>query len=77
MGVYPSTTIRELRTAVSVKKKEISSYFLLLLKFEYSENFPPSNQYFFVNGRLAHENSTINELDVRPDSLFVLFVIQQ
>jgi hypothetical protein len=60
-------------------KQEIHSSILFLfeLKFEYTEKFSPANQYFFVNGHLAHENFTMKELDVHPDLLFVLFVIDQ
>ncbi len=82
MNVYPSTTIAELRAAVSVKNKEttfintkVLLYFFFLFKFQYSKDYSPSNQYFFVNGHLAHEKSTMKELDVEQDILFVLFVI--
>ncbi|CAF1168459.1 unnamed protein product [Rotaria sordida] len=42
----------------------------------YSNYNLPSNQYFFVNGHLAHENSTIQDLNVQQNSLFILFIIQ-
>jgi len=43
--------------------------------FELSHQYQPSNQYFFVNGRLAHDDFTMNELNVGQNSLFVLFVL--
>ena len=49
----------------------------VLLKCEYSKKFPSSSQYVFVNGHLAYENSTMADLNVRHNSLFVLFIIQQ
>ncbi|CAF4607069.1 unnamed protein product [Rotaria sp. Silwood1] len=43
--------------------------------FESAYQYPPSNQYFFVNGYLAHDNLTMKDLNVGPNSLFVLFVL--
>jgi hypothetical protein len=36
--------------------------------------FPAVHQYFFVNGHLAYAESTMDELRVEEDSLFVLFL---
>jgi hypothetical protein len=79
MNVYPSTTVSELRAAVCIKNELFSSMhkIFVLLKYEYSEIFPASSQYVFVNGHLAYENSTMADLNVRDNSLFVLFIIQQ
>ncbi|CAF2175256.1 unnamed protein product [Rotaria magnacalcarata] len=43
--------------------------------FEFAYQYPPSNQYFFVNGCLAHDDSTMKDLNVGPNSLFILFVL--
>ncbi|CAF4411778.1 unnamed protein product, partial [Rotaria sp. Silwood2] len=43
--------------------------------FEFAYQYPPTNQYFFVNGCLAHDDSTMKSLNVGPNSLFVLFVL--
>ncbi|CAF2346027.1 unnamed protein product [Rotaria sp. Silwood2] len=43
---------------------------------EYCNFNLPANQYFFVNGHLAHENCTMEELNIQPRSLFILFIIQ-
>ncbi|CAF0984945.1 unnamed protein product [Rotaria sordida] len=45
--------------------------------FEYTLKFPLANQYFFVNGHLAHAESTMNDLKVKNGSLFVLFLIKK
>ncbi|CAF4429844.1 unnamed protein product [Rotaria socialis] len=44
--------------------------------FELLYHYSPSNQYFFVNGLLADDNSTMKELQVGPKSLFVLFLLE-
>ncbi|CAF0780995.1 unnamed protein product [Adineta steineri] len=49
----------------------------LCLIFEHCHNFSPLNQYFFVNGHLAHHDSTMKDLNIRSNSLFILFIIQQ
>ncbi|CAF1940287.1 unnamed protein product [Rotaria magnacalcarata] len=54
----------------STKVRELRAVFELL--YHYS----PSNQYFFVNGLLADDNSTMKELQVGPKSLFVLFLLE-
>ncbi|CAF1305406.1 unnamed protein product [Rotaria magnacalcarata] len=43
--------------------------------FEFAYQYPPSNQYLFVNGCLAHDDSTMKDLNVGPNSLFILFVL--
>ncbi|CAF1061200.1 unnamed protein product [Adineta steineri] len=43
--------------------------------FELAYNYCPTNQYFFVNGQLVNDNSTMTELTVGPNSLFVLFLL--
>ncbi|CAF4692572.1 unnamed protein product, partial [Rotaria sp. Silwood2] len=45
--------------------------------FEYTHKFPLANQYFFVNGHLAHAESTMKDLEVKSGSLFVLFLIEK
>ncbi|CAF4526935.1 unnamed protein product, partial [Rotaria socialis] len=43
--------------------------------FEFAYQYPPNNQYFFVNGCLAHDDSTMKDLNVGPNSLFILFFL--
>ena len=77
MDVYPSTTVRELRAAVS-KPSLVVHYFpcLSLFKVGYVQNrIPSTGQYWFVNGHLAYENSTMADLNVQADTLFILFVV--
>ncbi|CAF3410225.1 unnamed protein product [Rotaria sp. Silwood1] len=44
--------------------------------FELAYHYSPFNQYFFVNGNLVHDNSTMKDLHVGPNSLFVLFLLE-
>ncbi|CAF0937093.1 unnamed protein product [Rotaria sordida] len=44
--------------------------------FELTYHYSPFNQYFFVNGNLVHDNSTMRDLQVGPNSLFVLFLLE-
>ncbi|CAF1178930.1 unnamed protein product [Rotaria sordida] len=45
--------------------------------FESMYKFPKSNQCFFVNGSFAHEDLLMNDLNVKNNSLFVLFLTKQ
>ncbi|CAF3204564.1 unnamed protein product, partial [Rotaria sp. Silwood2] len=44
--------------------------------FELAYHYSAFNQYFFVNGNLVHDNSTMRDLKVGPNSLFVLFLLE-
>ena len=43
-------------------------------QFQYTHDFPLADQYFFVNGHMAYVESTMNDLNVQNNALFVLFV---
>lgn len=76
IDVYPSTTVRELRAVVR-NKSTLSTIESLLsfFKFEYSHKIRPVDQYWFVNGHLAYDSSSMKDLDVMENTLFALFVI--
>ncbi|CAF1305442.1 unnamed protein product [Rotaria magnacalcarata] len=42
---------------------------------EYSKHNLPTNQILFVNGHLAHDKTTMHDLNIQTNSLFVLFII--
>jgi len=44
---------------------------------EQIHHYDPANQYFFVNGGLAYDGATMTELNVGPNSLFILFLLSQ
>ena len=78
MYVYPSTTVRELRAVVRIEEilsSKPTNPFLFIHQFEAAYQYPPANQYFFVNGKIAHDQSTMHDLNVGPNSLFVLFLL--
>ena len=81
MNVYPSTTIRELRTTVNMTNKCclllfcLFKDFVFFLKFKLTDIGSSSNQYLFVNGHLAHDTSTMSALNIQDGTLFILFII--
>lgn len=77
ISVFPTTTVRELRATVHDHFHFFITHVLFSsFQFEISQGFAPTNQYFFVNGHLAHDNSTMKDLNVGPGSLFVLYFLK-
>ncbi|UJR21481.1 hypothetical protein I4U23_024565 [Adineta vaga] len=45
--------------------------------FQYTHGFSLNNQYFFVNGYLAHSKCSMNDLQIQNDAFFILFINEQ
>ena len=45
----------------------------IFFQFELSRQSLPTGQYLFVNGHLAHDDDSMIDLKVGPNTVFVLF----